>query len=71
MNNFIEKKTNKKIFLKDEQITLEEKIKRIKDYQEEILKGFLRILLVISLVREKMLKKGIVEYITWRKWISF
>jgi len=64
MNNFIEKKTNKKIFLKDEQITLEEKIKRIKDYQEEILKGFLRILLVISLVREKMLKKGIVEYIT-------
>jgi len=57
MNNFIEKKTNKKIFLKDEQITLEEKIKRIKDYQEEILKGFLRILLVISLVREKNVKK--------------
>jgi len=31
--------------------------------KEEILKGFLRILLIISVIREQILKRGILEYI--------
>jgi hypothetical protein len=36
MNKFIENKTNQKIFLKNEQVTIEEKIQRIKNYKDEI-----------------------------------